>query len=70
MRLDTPIVVPSRLTEHYRQDVEEWRVLEAEVRRRDEEAFNLGSFNILHFNIQFDDFYDYFHEFKTLMTGS
>lgn len=29
-------------TEKYRDDVEEWRVLEAEVRRRDEEAFNAG----------------------------
>ncbi|GMR42503.1 hypothetical protein PMAYCL1PPCAC_12698 [Pristionchus mayeri] len=27
-------------TEKYRDDVEEWRILEAEVRRRDEEAFN------------------------------
>ncbi|GMT19332.1 hypothetical protein PFISCL1PPCAC_10629 [Pristionchus fissidentatus] len=37
---ESPEPKTTQVTEKYRNDVEEWRVLEAEVRRRDEEAFN------------------------------
>ncbi|CAI4228871.1 unnamed protein product [Auanema sp. JU1783] len=36
---DSPEPKTSEFTQRYREDVEKWRVLEAEVRRKDEEAF-------------------------------